>query len=112
LATSDPAGKCAGTLFARPTTPRRAISSIAGARIELTKFPVTGGDRIDLDIKYGDASEYRRMQEAFNKAEAHRKAAERYRTDQRIYGSQNGRTYELDAEDVHHFRLGGERRED
>lgn len=91
---------------------RAAEAAIAGAQIELHKFPVTGGDRIDLAIKYGDAAEYGRMQEAFTKAERHRQAAERYRTDQRIYGSQNGRTYELDSDDVHHFRLGGEPRED
>lgn len=84
---------------------------MVGAGIELKRFQQTGGERLDFAIRYGDASEARRMSEAFAKAESHRVAAERYRTDQRVYETQD-RGYELDTDDVHYYRLNGAEREE
>lgn len=91
----------------------------ATAGVEIKEVAVTGGMRADVVVHYGDPSAYRRMQEAFGKIQDHRVAAERYRTDERVYGSQVGGAearvmrdpaYELDTDDVHYFRLGGDPR--
>jgi hypothetical protein len=84
------------------------VRETAGVKIE--EQAMTGGYRPVVSVDYGDSAAYLRMQDAFAKAQTHREDAERYRTDQRVYGSQNGRVYELDSDDVHHFRLGGEER--
>ena len=75
------------------------------------KHPVTGGMRADVAVDYGDA--YRRMGEAFEKAQLHRAAAGRFDSESQLYGSQNPAVpYELSAEDVHYFRLSGRPREE
>lgn len=86
------------------------VEKTAGARVD--KRPITGGYQVDVVVDYGDPAAYRRMQQSFSKIQSHREDAEQFRTDERVYGSQDGRQYELDTEDVHHFRLGGEPRED
>ena len=86
---------------------------IETAELEVKELPVTGGKRVDLSINYGDPAAYRRMQEAGQKIDRHREAAEKFRSDEKVYGSQDEeRTYELSADDVHYFRLGGGRREE
>jgi hypothetical protein len=82
------------------------------ASVELKEFDVTGGKRIDVGVNYGDMTAYRRLTEAYGKIQTHQQDAERYRSDAEVYGTQNGRVYELDTEDVHHFRLHGGPRED
>lgn len=82
------------------------------ATIELKEFDVTGGKRIDVGVNYGDMTAYRRLTEAYGKIQSHQQDAERYRSDAEVYGTQNGRVYELDTDDVHHFRLHGGPRED
>lgn len=82
----------------------------ATAFVEIREYEVTGGKRADVVVNYGDPAAYKRMGEAFQKWEEHRLAAERYRTDARLYRTQAGRVYELDTDDVHYFRLGGEAR--
>lgn len=84
----------------------------ATAKIKIKEQNVTGGTRLELVIDYGDQSACYRMNESQQKIERHRQAAERFRSDAMVYGSQNTRTYDLDAEDVHHFRLSGKPREE
>lgn len=86
------------------------VEATAKARVE--KLAVTGGYTATVVIDYGDPAAYERMRQSFSKINSHREAAEQFRTDERVYGSQDGRQYELDTEDVHHFRLGGEPREE
>lgn len=69
--------------------------------------------RVDLCIDYGDQLAYRRMLEAWEKIEGHRKRAEAFEMDAKTYGSQPvKRTYDLDASDVLHYRLSGGSREE
>lgn len=83
------------------------------AGVRFVEQEVTGGTRMDLVIDYGDPNAWKLMQEAWTKMIAHREAAERFRSDAALYGSQDpGRTYELSSDDVHYFRLGGGRRAD
>ena len=86
------------------------VERTIGAKVE--KQPITGGYTVAVVVNYGDPAAFRRMQDAFAKIASHRAAAERFRSDYALYGSQDNRSYELDAEDVHHFRLGGEPREE
>jgi hypothetical protein len=81
------------------------------AGVEVKEVNVTGGKRFDVAVDYGDMTAYRRMNEASQKMQTHREAAEKYRSDAKVYGSQNGRMYELTADDVHYFRLGDGERE-
>ena len=90
---------------------RKATETVkATASVEVKTYPVTGGERADVVVNYGDPSAYKRMTEGFQKAGAHRQDAERYETEARIYGTQGDRVYELSGTDVHYFRLGGEER--
>lgn len=82
------------------------------AGVEVKEMNVTGGKRFDVTVDYGDMAAYRRMNEASAKVQTHRDAAEKFRSDEKVYGSQNGRVYELSADDVHYFRLGGGEREE
>lgn len=90
---------------------RAAVERVkATASVEIRTYAVTGGERADVVVNYGDPAAYKRMGEAFQKIQEHRQAAERYRSDARIYATQGDRTYELDTVDVYYFRLGGEAR--
>ena len=82
------------------------------ASVKLVRQQVTDGERMEIVVDYGDPTSYRRMQEAFAKIGRHKAAAEQYRVEARVYGSQEKRVYDLDAEDVRYFHLGGEPRED
>ncbi len=86
------------------------VEQTAGVKVE--KRPVTGGYEVDVVVDYGDPAAYQHMRRSFQKINSHREDAEAFRTDERVYGSQDSRMYELDAADVHHFRLGGEPREE
>jgi len=86
------------------------VEVTAGARVD--RRPVTGGYEVDVVVDYGDPAAYQQMRRSFQKINSHREEAETFRTDERVYGSQDSRMYELDSADVHHFRLGGEPRED
>jgi hypothetical protein len=88
----------------------KRVEATIGARIQ--QQPITGGWRADVVVDYGDPAASRRLNEAGNKVQRHREAAERFRTDERLYGTQADRVYELSTEDVHYFRLGGGPRED
>lgn len=85
------------------------VEQTIGAKV--TRNPVTNGVQAAVVVDYGDPEAWREYSLCFGKVEEHRAAAERYRTDERVYGTQTGRTYELDTSDVHHFRLGGQARD-
>lgn len=82
------------------------------ARIVVKEVNITGGKRADVTVDYGDAAAFRRLNESITKIESHRKAADRFRTEATVYGTQGERAYELSTEDVHYFRLGGGEREE
>lgn len=80
----------------------------ATASVSVRPVPVTGGERIDVVVNYGDPAAYARLQECCGKWQRHQAQADRYRVDAQLYGSQSaGRLYELTADDVAHFRLDG-----
>lgn len=84
------------------------VKSTIGAKV--AEHPVTSGPpQLSVDVDYGDPEAWAEYQLAFRKAREHQAAADRYRTDEKLYGTQD-RVYDLDAEDVHHFRLGGQER--
>lgn len=78
---------------------------------EVVEHETTGGRQASVVVKYGDPAAWKDYQLAYGKADSHRAEADRYRTDERVYGTQNDRAYDLDTDDVHHFRLGGQERE-
>ncbi len=82
----------------------------ATATIEVRTYRVTGGERADVVLNYGDPAAYKRMGEAWQKVAEHCDAAGRYASDAQVYGTQAARSYELTLEDVHYFRFGGEAR--
>lgn len=79
---------------------------------KVVRRDITGGNTVDVAVDYGDQAAWQQAQRAFRKIATHREAAEQFRTDERVYGTQMGRIYELDIADVHHFRLGGNPREE
>jgi hypothetical protein len=83
------------------------VEATIGATIK--KQHVTGGERFDVAVDYGDPAAYRRMIEAQAKIDRHRDAAEQFRTDEKVYGTQGERVYELSVADVHYYRLGAGR---
>jgi hypothetical protein len=86
------------------------VKETIGAKV--TTFPVTGGERVDVVVDYGDQSAWTEFQLATTKEKTHKDAAERFRVDERVYGTQVDKSYELDTDDVKHFRLGGDPREE
>jgi hypothetical protein len=86
------------------------VKATIGAKV--VESEVTGGKRADVIVDYGDPEAWREYQLAYGKVRTHKEAADRYLTDARLYGTQSVQTYELDSDDVHHFRLGGQERED
>lgn len=83
------------------------VKATAGVKVELQQ--ITGGWRPDVVVDYGDPSAYQRMQEAARKIQEHDQAMKRFMSDASLYGTQD-RVYELDADDVAHFRLNGRAR--
>jgi hypothetical protein len=86
------------------------VKDTIGAKV--VEHQMTGGTAVSIDVDYGEPAAWREYQLAHGKAKSHTEAAERYRTDERVYATQGDRAYDLDTDDVHHFRLGGQGRED
>ena len=84
----------------------------ATASVQVRRVSITGGWRPDVVVDYGDPAAYSRMGEAGRKIQEHRAAMERFVSDAALYGTQSDRIYDLDAEDVAHFRLNGREREE
>jgi hypothetical protein len=88
------------------------------ASVKVTRQEHTGGWAPVVTVDYGDPAAYKRMQESAQKIQSHRSAFERFESDERLYSTQfdanvgHDRTYELDADDVAHFRLMGQAREE
>lgn len=95
---------------------KRAETALATVRdtvsAKVTEHEVTGGKQAGVVVEYGDPEAWREYQLAYGKVQSHREEADRYRTDHTLYSTQHDRSYELDSDDVHHFRLGGQPRED
>lgn len=81
------------------------------ASIKLIEQEVTNGKRYGLHIDHGDPEAWSDYLLAADKVESHRQAAERFRVDERVYGTQGERPYLLDTDDVHFYRLGDQERE-
>lgn len=89
-----------------------AVGTVQGTiSAKLTKQEVTGGQRWAATVDYGDFEAWQELQLAASKIEHHLQELDRYETDARVYSTQGERPYELDTSDVHHFRLGGQKRE-
>lgn len=82
------------------------------AKIEFREQQVTGGSRIDIAVNYGDPIAYRRMMEAQDKIQEHRKLAEAFRSDSTVYSTQTNRLYEMAVDDVRFYRLDGRPQEE
>lgn len=86
----------------------RAVGEAKDATVEVREYEVTGGKRASVEVSSKAAA---RINEACTKREEHRLAADAFRIEAATYGSQD-RVYELDADDVMHFRLAGGPRSD
>lgn len=84
----------------------------ATAKVKIVDVPVTDGTEVDVVVDYGDQEAWREYQRARAKMATHLEAAERFRSDERLYATQGGRIYDLDGQDVHHYRLNDRERED
>jgi hypothetical protein len=86
------------------------------ATVRISKHEVTGGNQYNANVDFGDREAWQELLLASEKVQSHGREAERFRSDANVYGTQydggdRDRVYELDSDDVHHFRLGGEPRE-
>lgn len=87
------------------------VKETIGAK--LIEREMTGGTQAEVVGDYGDPDAWREYQLARSKRITHTEAEERFRTDTRVYASQDqGRLYDLDTDDVHYFRLGGGERDE
>lgn len=85
----------------------RAVEGAKTASVTVREYDVTGGKRADVQVDFAEA---KRLNEAAEKREEHRKLGEAFRIEAATYETQGTRVYELDVEDVLHFRLGGGKR--
>jgi hypothetical protein len=85
------------------------VKATAGVSVKLVE--ITGGWRPDVVVDYGDPAAYQRMQEAARKIQQHDTAMVRFISDGELYATQGSRDYDLDADDVAHFRFNGRTRE-
>lgn len=84
----------------------------ATARVKVDKIQVTGGWQPEVTVDYGDPAAFAQMHRASSRIQRHQTERDRFRSDAELYGTQHDRVYELDAEDVAHFRLNGREREE
>lgn len=115
---------------AREAAALEIVKGSIGAKV--VEQEMTNGKQVSVVVDYGDPEAWKEYQLAHGKVGTHRSAAERFRTDERLYRTQHpegtlivgqdaesatyasagGTVYDLDVDDVHHFRLGGQPRED
>lgn len=81
------------------------------ASVKVVMQEVTGGAQPTVVVDYGDPAAYSRMLQAGGKIRDHDTAMKRYTSDADLYSTQD-RIYELDGDDVAHFRLNGRERHD
>jgi hypothetical protein len=89
----------------------KAAAEAKAKGVEIRHYQVTGGVRPQVTI---DASVSNRLEEAARKRTDHTRQADQFKVEAATYGSQPADLqYDLDGEDVMHFRLaGGEREEE
>lgn len=71
---------------------------------------ITGGKQAAVVVDYGDAEAWKEYQLAYKKVVDHQRALDEFLTESKLYETQGSTTYELNADDVHYFRLGGQAR--
>lgn len=86
-----------------------AVVKAKAAGVEIREHDVTGGKRAEVVL---DPSVSARLSECTNKVASHRAAADRFQIEAAAYGTQPGRSYELQPDDVIYFRLAGSPRTD
>jgi hypothetical protein len=75
--------------------------------VEVKHYAVTGGTRAQVVF---DPTLQGRLDETYSKRAQHQRESDQFKIEAAAYGTQADRVYELDTEDVMHFRLaGGER---
>jgi len=84
----------------------------ASISAKVVRRPVSGGEQVDVVVDYGDPEAWAEYRLAVGKADSHAEDRDRYLEDQTTYGTQPLRSYDLDRDDVRHYHLGGEPRED
>jgi hypothetical protein len=77
------------------------------ASVSVKRLDHSNGWSPQVIVDYGDQTAYRRMQEAGSKIQTHIVARDRFKSDAQLYSTQGDRAYDLDAEDVSHFRFNG-----
>lgn len=82
------------------------------ASVSVKRIPVTNGWQPQVVVDYGDPAAYQRMGEAAQKINRHLSEGDRFRSDADLYTTQGERVYDLDGEDVAHFRFNGRVRDD
>lgn len=82
------------------------------ASVTVRRMQVTGGWQPEVVVYYGDPAAYQRMGQAGRKIQTHTAARDRFRSDADLYTTQGGRDYDLDGEDVAHFRFNGRQRDE
>lgn len=75
---------------------------------EVTETEVTGGVQASVQVKYGDPEAWQEYRLAYSKVQSHASDMDEYLVDEQLYRTQGDRVYDLDTEDVQHFRLGGQ----
>lgn len=80
----------------------------ATASVDVRRVAVSGGEQVQVVVNYGDPGAYSRLQEAFGKWQQHRKDADRFAAEERVYRSQPfAREYQLTSADVAYFGFDG-----
>lgn len=82
------------------------------ASVTVKRVPHTGGWSPQVVVDYGDLAAYQRMGQAGQKINTHTTARDRFKSDADLYDTQGARVYDLDGEDVAHFRFNGRQRDE
>lgn len=87
----------------------KAVEKAQAAGLRVEKFQVTGGEQARMVI---DPTLQDRITTCERKRIQHQRDAETLKIEAATYETQLGRTYDLDSEDIQHFRLAGGAREE
>jgi hypothetical protein len=83
-----------------------------GLSARIVEQQITGGVTYTTVVDFGDPEAWKELQLACQKVQAHRRDMDRFTSDATLYGTQADRVYMLDTDDVYHYRLAGQGRED
>jgi hypothetical protein len=89
---------------------QKAATEAKEKGVEVRAYAVSGGERAEMVI---DPALQTRINECYGKRLQHQTAADQFRMEAAAYGSQlTTKVYDVDTDDVQHWRLaGGERQE-